>query len=61
MKPESAWPAMLAAALSFGVPPACFWRLSLKEWRALTAPRADAPLSRAGFEALARRFPDVRT
>lgn len=49
---------MIAAALGMGVPPAQFWRLSLKEWRALVAPRAEAPLSRAALDALMRRFPD---
>lgn len=50
---------MLRAALGWGVAPAAFWRLSLKEWRALTqAPQEAAPLARNEFEALARRFPD---
>lgn len=49
---------MLAAALSLGVPPHLFWRLSLAEWRALTAANNVASLPRAAFEALTRRFPD---
>ena len=52
------WPALLAAALRLGVAPAQFWRLSLKEWRALTASPASPALTRGAFEALARRFPD---
>lgn len=50
---------MLAAGASLGLPPHLFWRLSLREWRALTAPlhRADA-MARAAFDALAQRFPD---
>ena len=40
------------------VPPHRFWRLSLREWRALTAPSGPAPLSRAEFEALFREHPD---
>ncbi|MEQ1707277.1 MAG: phage tail assembly chaperone [Terricaulis sp.] len=62
MKPEATpWPAMLAVALRLGVPPSCFWRLSLKEWRALIAPIGDDTLSRAGFAALAQHFPDDLT
>lgn len=40
-----------------GIAPAEFWRLSLKEWRALVSP-AHETLTRAAFDALARRFPD---
>lgn len=52
---------MLAVALRIGVTPAQFWRLSLKEWRALVAPRGADALSRAAFNALAQRFPDEMT
>jgi len=52
---------MLAAALSLGVPPHLFWRLSLTEWRALTALNSTASLSRAAFEALTQEFPDTKT
>ena len=53
------WGPMLKAALAMGVGPEAFWRLSLKEWRMLTAPASDgAPMDRAGFEALAARWPD---
>jgi uncharacterized phage protein (TIGR02216 family) len=40
-----------------GIGPEAFWRLSLREWRALTTTQGEA-LGRAGFEDLARRFPD---
>lgn len=30
------WAAPLRLALSLGLPPDAFWRLSLTEWRALT-------------------------
>ena len=54
------WPDLLRlAAVRFHIPPAAFWRLSLAEWRALTAPDAPPSLDRAGLEALTRRFPDV--
>lgn len=60
MKPEpTPWRALMAAASELGVPPHLFWRLSLREWRALSAPvkRAEA-LSRATFESLSAQFPD---
>lgn len=51
------WPAMLAAAMRLGVPPHAFWRLSLREWRALIEPGTRA-LPRAAFDAMAQMFPD---
>ena len=52
------WAAMLRAAAGLGVTPEAFWRLSLKEWRALTGREAAPSLSRDAFEALAARWPD---
>lgn len=53
------WAAMLQAAARLGVGPEAFWRLSLKEWRMLTAAPADStPMRRAELEALAARWPD---
>lgn len=52
------WAAWLRLAVQLGAPPAAFWRLSLREWRALTATRASEALGRSAFEALAARFPD---
>lgn len=46
------------AALRFRIPPEAFWRLSLAEWRALTAEGAAPALDRAGFNVLARAHPD---
>lgn len=57
MAEASAWPRLMAAAWRRGLAPAQFWRLSVREWRALMAP-ADEALSRAAFDALAQRFPD---
>ncbi|MBC7767543.1 MAG: phage tail assembly chaperone [Phycisphaerales bacterium] len=57
MVERTPWPALLAAAMRAGVAPRDFWRLSLKEWRALVAP-TEAGLSRAAFEAMAQVFPD---
>ncbi len=46
------------AATGFGIPPRDFWRLSLAEWRALTADDGPQPLGRTGLEALLREHPD---
>lgn len=55
------WAAPLRLALSLGLPPEAFWRLSLKEWRALTqAPPAPA-LNRAALRDLIARYPDEET
>ena len=54
----SAWVAPLRLALGLGLSPETFWRLSLKEWRALTeTPPAPVP-SRADLSALIARYPD---
>jgi uncharacterized phage protein (TIGR02216 family) len=53
--PFDAW---LRLAARIGIPPRDFWALSLKEWRALTAPSGPAPLGRAELEALRHQFPD---
>lgn len=55
------WAAMLAAGVSLGVAQYLFWRLSLREWRALIAPLDAGAMSRAAFDALAQRFPDAPT
>ena len=56
---KTPWPDLLRlAALELGVPPEAFWRLSLAEWRALTAPVAHETLTRRQFEALAANNPD---
>ena len=53
------WPAVLQlAALRFGLSAASVWRLSLPEWRALTAPAGPSPLGRAEFERLRAAHPD---
>jgi len=57
MRERTPWGAWLQASFAFGLPPDLFWRLSLKEWRALTAP-ASAHFDRAALDALAARFPD---
>ncbi len=55
----SAWDERLRrAATAFAVPPAAFWRLSLKEWRALAGAPASPVLARPDLAALMARFPD---
>jgi uncharacterized phage protein (TIGR02216 family) len=51
------WRVLIALAQSLGVAPAAFWRLSLREWRALTRPQNDR-LSQAGLDHLMQQFPD---
>jgi uncharacterized phage protein (TIGR02216 family) len=45
-------------AARLNLAPTAFWRLSMREWRALTSPLLSAQLDRAAFDALAARFPD---
>jgi uncharacterized phage protein (TIGR02216 family) len=52
-------PLIRHAARDLHIPPAAFWRLSLKEWRALVS-EAEAPLGRAGLEALLENYPDEK-
>lgn len=53
------WEAMLRTAVSLGVAPEAFWRLSLKEWRWLTeAPAQARPMGRGELQTLAARWPD---
>lgn len=51
------WRTLLAVAASLAIAPAQFWRLSLKEWRALVSPQRSG-LSRDAFQALIEQFPD---
>lgn len=59
MTPGARWAAWLQAGQRLGLRPADFWRLSLREFRALTEPPAQGVLSRTEFQALAAAFPDV--
>lgn len=53
------WPEMLRLAAALGVAPEEFWRLSLKEWRMLTArPEGPAPMGRTEFERMRAAWPD---
>jgi hypothetical protein len=51
------WGAMLRAALSTGIAPEAFWRLSLREWRWLAA-QGDG-MSRGRLADLMGAFPDA--
>ena len=53
------WGAMMALAARAGVAPEAFWRLSLNEWRMLTATPAQAtPMGRGELKRLAEAWPD---
>jgi len=52
------WSEPLRLAVRLGVPPEAFWRLSLKEWRALTETPPAPVLTRPGLTALIARYPD---
>jgi hypothetical protein len=49
---------MMRWALTMGVAPEAFWRLSLREWRWLTARAPGGTLRRADLERMAERWPD---
>jgi uncharacterized phage protein (TIGR02216 family) len=51
---------MLANAQNAGLGPEQFWRLSMREWRALHAGVTAEAMTRAAFEALSQFFPDKR-
>ena len=53
------WDEMLRTAARLGVGPEGFWRLSLREWRMLTARAGGvAPMGRGEFERMAEAWPD---
>ena len=53
------WGEMLRAALSLGIGPEAFWRLSVREWRWL-AGAGEASMRGDRLEELMGRFPDAR-
>ena len=55
-----AWAEMLRAAALMGIAPAQFWKLSLREWRALTPPSGPA-LPRRQIDLMMKSPPDERT
>lgn len=60
--PSLDWTAALRlAAERFGVGPDAFWRLSVREWRALVGDRQGGALGRAGLERLMAEWPDEGT
>ena len=52
------WGEMIRRAALFGVEPAAFWRLSLKEWRWLVGGGEMSAMTGAGLERLAQAWPD---
>jgi uncharacterized phage protein (TIGR02216 family) len=52
------WSEPLRLAVWLGIPPEAFWRLSLREWRALTEAPPTPVLTRPGLSALIARYPD---
>ena len=54
----SAWAEPLRLAVRLGLAPEAFWRLSLREWRALTQAPSAPVLSRADLASLIARYPD---
>ena len=54
----SGWDDALCLASRLGLTPEPFWRLSLREWRALTEAPASPILSHAGLDDLITRYPD---
>jgi len=53
------WGEMLRSAARLGVEPESFWRLSLREWRMLTArPGEPAPMRREDLMRMAEAWPD---
>lgn len=59
MKAEpTPWRELVSVAAQAGLAPREFWRLSLKEWRAIIAPPSSHVLGRAELHALMGAFPD---
>jgi uncharacterized phage protein (TIGR02216 family) len=56
----SDWPALLRLAARLHVPPDAFWRLSVAEWRAITAPPPSDAMGRRALNALMAAWPDGR-
>jgi uncharacterized phage protein (TIGR02216 family) len=55
------WSEMLRVAARLGVGPEAFWRLSLREWRMLTArPESPAPMGREDLTRMTEMWPDDR-
>ena len=53
------WDVMLRTALALGIAPEAFWRLSVREWRILTAADAGVgPMGRDELETMMETWPD---
>jgi uncharacterized phage protein (TIGR02216 family) len=54
------WDGWMAHGLGrLGLPPTEFWRMSVREWRAVLGQGRAAALSRAELETLMKEHPDV--
>lgn len=50
---------MLRTAVALGLAPEAFWRLSVREWRMLTAAETGpAPMGRGDLETMMEAWPD---
>ncbi len=49
---------MLRLAVMMGIMPEAFWRLSLREWRWLSAPSQGEALGRNMLQQMMQQFPD---
>ena len=58
-KSDDVWGLMLRQALAMGILPEVFWRLSLREWRMLTASAGGGDgLPRGVLDEMMERWPD---
>jgi uncharacterized phage protein (TIGR02216 family) len=58
MSDATPWRAWLSDAVQMGLPPTVFWRLSVLEWRQLSARENAQPLDRAALRTLMTTYPD---
>ncbi len=57
--PQNIWAQLLFRGQQIGISPRDFWRLSLREWRAINGEiNAQKPMCKSEFEDLARTFED---
>lgn len=52
------WGRLLQAGLRLGLTPEAFWKLSLREWRLITAKKSDSGFGKKDLSRLIAAFPD---
>ena len=52
------WARLLQAALRLGLAPDAFWKLSLREWRLITATKSEGGFGKKALSRLLAAFPD---